>query len=71
MNYSATQAQNSRQLHPSQQQQHPASHSPKLTHREPRAAEMIDALKHEFELLYEEVSYSKHHRKELEGKRTR
>jgi hypothetical protein len=46
-------------------------HSPKQAHpNQPhhRVSELLEALKHEVDVLYEEASYSKHHRKDLEGK---
>ena len=33
-----------------------------------RILELVDALKHEVELIHEEAAFSKHHRKDLEGK---
>jgi hypothetical protein len=55
---------------------HPGSlhpHSPKQPHpgqpHHSRVGELLDALKHEVEILYEEANYSKHHRKDLESKR--
>ena len=33
-----------------------------------RIMELVDALKHEVEMIHEEASFSKHHRKDLEGK---
>ena len=56
--------------HPQQQQ---PLHSPKHQMQmhptaPPRVFELIEALKHEVEGLYEESKFSKHHRKELELK---
>ena len=58
------------QRHPQQpQQMHSPKHQMQQHHVAPtRVFELIDALKHEVEGLYEESKFSKHHRKDLEQK---
>jgi glucose repression regulatory protein TUP1 len=49
---------------------HQSAQSPKhaIHHQSPRIMELLDALKHEIDLLHEESSFSKHQRKDLEAK---
>ncbi|KAJ3254084.1 general transcription repressor [Boothiomyces macroporosus] len=61
------------QRHPQQAPPHgnlPPTHSPKhqIHHQSPRIMELLEALRHEVDILHEESTFSKHHRKDLESK---